>query len=107
MIIVLIRERDNKKMVLNNELLLSFITALTSFASGSPVYLHGHTGVGTPSFNRQHFSPHPWSASTQGLLILFCFLYLLGLKSSIKYSWNIEIMPSFTYGLVELSYWSL
>uniref|UniRef100_H2RRA6 Ankyrin repeat and KH domain containing 1 n=1 Tax=Takifugu rubripes TaxID=31033 RepID=H2RRA6_TAKRU len=43
--------------------------ALTSFAtsiSGSPVYLHGHTGVGTPSFNRQHFSPHPWSASTQG-----------------------------------------
>ncbi|XP_061580997.1 ankyrin repeat and KH domain-containing protein 1 isoform X8 [Cololabis saira] len=43
--------------------------ALTSYAtsmSGSPVYLHGHTGVGTPSFSRQHFSPHPWSASTSG-----------------------------------------
>ncbi|CAG5991960.1 unnamed protein product [Menidia menidia] len=43
--------------------------ALTSYAtsiSGSPVYLHGHAGVGTPSFNRQHFSPHPWSASTSG-----------------------------------------
>uniref|UniRef100_A0A3Q1IJC9 K Homology domain-containing protein n=1 Tax=Anabas testudineus TaxID=64144 RepID=A0A3Q1IJC9_ANATE len=34
--------------------------------SGSPVYLHGHTAVGTPSFSRQHFSPHPWSASTSG-----------------------------------------
>uniref|UniRef100_A0A8P4KTP8 K Homology domain-containing protein n=1 Tax=Dicentrarchus labrax TaxID=13489 RepID=A0A8P4KTP8_DICLA len=43
--------------------------ALTSYAtsiSGSPVYLHGHTPVGTPSFSRQHFSPHPWSASTSG-----------------------------------------
>uniref|UniRef100_A0A672IQC3 Ankyrin repeat and KH domain-containing protein 1-like n=1 Tax=Salarias fasciatus TaxID=181472 RepID=A0A672IQC3_SALFA len=42
--------------------------ALTSYAtsiSGSPVYLHGQT-AGTPSFNRQHFSPHPWSASTSG-----------------------------------------
>uniref|UniRef100_H3CUB6 Ankyrin repeat and KH domain containing 1 n=1 Tax=Tetraodon nigroviridis TaxID=99883 RepID=H3CUB6_TETNG len=39
----------------------SFATSI----SGSPVYLHGHTAVGTPSFNRQHFSPHPWSASTQ------------------------------------------
>ncbi|KAM7000390.1 ankyrin repeat and KH domain-containing protein 1 isoform 4-T4 [Tautogolabrus adspersus] len=43
--------------------------ALTSYAtsiSGSPVYLHGHTAVGAPSFSRQHFSPHPWSASTSG-----------------------------------------
>uniref|UniRef100_A0A668AVP9 Ankyrin repeat and KH domain containing 1 n=1 Tax=Myripristis murdjan TaxID=586833 RepID=A0A668AVP9_9TELE len=43
--------------------------SLTSYAtsiSGSPVYLHGHTAVGTPSFSRQHFSPHPWSASTSG-----------------------------------------
>uniref|UniRef100_A0A672IQK3 Ankyrin repeat and KH domain-containing protein 1-like n=1 Tax=Salarias fasciatus TaxID=181472 RepID=A0A672IQK3_SALFA len=42
--------------------------SLTSYAtsiSGSPVYLHGQT-AGTPSFNRQHFSPHPWSASTSG-----------------------------------------
>ncbi|KAJ8406126.1 hypothetical protein AAFF_G00310140 [Aldrovandia affinis] len=41
--------------------------ALTSFAtsiSGSPVYLPGPAPVGTPSFSRQHFSPHPWSAST-------------------------------------------
>uniref|UniRef100_A0A3B4U298 Ankyrin repeat and KH domain containing 1 n=1 Tax=Seriola dumerili TaxID=41447 RepID=A0A3B4U298_SERDU len=35
--------------------------------SGSPVYLHGHTAVGTPSFSRQHFSPHPWSASTSAV----------------------------------------
>lgn len=51
----------------------SSLTALTSYAtsiSGSPVYLHGHTPVGTPSFSRQHFSPHPWSASTQGIFFL-------------------------------------
>ncbi|KAM6978065.1 ankyrin repeat and KH domain-containing protein 1-like [Aplochiton taeniatus] len=43
--------------------------ALTSYAtsiSGSQVYLHGPAAVGTPSFNRQHFSPHPWSASSSG-----------------------------------------
>ncbi|KAM9309629.1 ankyrin repeat and KH domain-containing protein 1 isoform 3-T3 [Pholidichthys leucotaenia] len=43
--------------------------ALTSYAtsiSGNPVYLHAHTAAGTPSFSRQHFSPHPWSASTSG-----------------------------------------
>ncbi|XP_017282138.1 ankyrin repeat and KH domain-containing protein 1 isoform X3 [Kryptolebias marmoratus] len=43
--------------------------ALTSYAPsipGSPVYLHSHAGVGAPSFSRQHFSPHPWSASTSG-----------------------------------------
>lgn len=42
--------------------------ALTGFnptISGNPVYLHGHA-VGAPSFSRQHFSPHPWSASTSG-----------------------------------------
>ncbi|KAJ8337628.1 hypothetical protein SKAU_G00365940 [Synaphobranchus kaupii] len=40
---------------------------LTSFAtsiSGSAVFLPGPAPVGTPSFSRQHFSPHPWSAST-------------------------------------------
>lgn len=30
----------------------------------NPVYLHGHTAVGGPSFSRQHFSPHPWSATS-------------------------------------------
>lgn len=53
----------------NSSCLLSTLPALTSYAtsiSGSPVYLHGHTAVGTPSFSRQHFSPHPWSASTSG-----------------------------------------
>uniref|UniRef100_A0A8C9S3A6 Ankyrin repeat and KH domain containing 1 n=1 Tax=Scleropages formosus TaxID=113540 RepID=A0A8C9S3A6_SCLFO len=46
---------------------ISSSAALTSFAtsiSGSPVFLQGHPPVGTPSFSRQHFSPHPWSAST-------------------------------------------
>uniref|UniRef100_A0A8C9T4K5 Ankyrin repeat and KH domain containing 1 n=1 Tax=Scleropages formosus TaxID=113540 RepID=A0A8C9T4K5_SCLFO len=46
---------------------LSSSTALTSFAtsiSGSPVFLPGPAPMGTPSFSRQHFSPHPWSAST-------------------------------------------
>uniref|UniRef100_A0A8C1IX57 Ankyrin repeat and KH domain containing 1 n=1 Tax=Cyprinus carpio TaxID=7962 RepID=A0A8C1IX57_CYPCA len=42
-------------------------TALPSFTtsiSASPVFLPGPANVGTPSFSRQHFSPHPWSAST-------------------------------------------
>ncbi|CAL1613505.1 unnamed protein product [Knipowitschia caucasica] len=39
--------------------------ALASYTT-NPVYLHGHTAVGAPSFSRQHFSPHPWSASTSG-----------------------------------------
>ncbi|CAM4668988.1 unnamed protein product [Leuciscus chuanchicus] len=46
---------------------MSSSTALTSFTtsiSASPVYLQGSVPVGTPSFSRQHFSPHPWSAST-------------------------------------------
>ncbi|KAM9450421.1 ankyrin repeat and KH domain-containing protein 1 isoform 3-T3 [Clarias gariepinus] len=46
---------------------ISSSTALTSFAtsmSASPVFLQGPAPVGTPSFSRQHFSPHPWSAST-------------------------------------------
>ncbi|XP_072518561.1 ankyrin repeat and KH domain-containing protein 1 isoform X3 [Salminus brasiliensis] len=46
---------------------ISSSTALTSFApsmSASPVFLPGPAPVGTPSFSRQHFSPHPWSAST-------------------------------------------
>uniref|UniRef100_A0A6Q2ZIT2 K Homology domain-containing protein n=1 Tax=Esox lucius TaxID=8010 RepID=A0A6Q2ZIT2_ESOLU len=45
------------------------LVALTSYAtsmSGSQVYLHGPAAVGTPSFSRQHFSPHPWSAATSG-----------------------------------------
>uniref|UniRef100_A0A7N9AKM5 NACHT domain-containing protein n=1 Tax=Mastacembelus armatus TaxID=205130 RepID=A0A7N9AKM5_9TELE len=44
-------------------------TPLTSYAtsiSGSPVYLHGRTPVGTPSFRRQHFPHHSWSVSTSG-----------------------------------------
>uniref|UniRef100_A0A4W5LX87 Ankyrin repeat and KH domain containing 1 n=1 Tax=Hucho hucho TaxID=62062 RepID=A0A4W5LX87_9TELE len=46
---------------------ISSSAALTSFAtsiSGSTVYLQGPSPVGTPSFSRQHFSPHPWNAST-------------------------------------------
>ncbi|KAJ7997313.1 hypothetical protein DPEC_G00227670 [Dallia pectoralis] len=46
---------------------ISSSAALTSFATSiscSPVYLQGPPPVGTPSFSRQHFSPHPWSAST-------------------------------------------
>ncbi|XP_076836870.1 ankyrin repeat and KH domain-containing protein 1 isoform X2 [Brachyhypopomus gauderio] len=46
---------------------ISSSTALTSFAtsmSASPVFLPGPAPVGTPSFSRQHFSPHPWSSST-------------------------------------------
>ncbi|XP_048884163.1 ankyrin repeat and KH domain-containing protein 1-like isoform X5 [Brienomyrus brachyistius] len=40
--------------------------ALTSFAASiaSPVFLQGPAPVCTPSLSRQHFSPHPWSAST-------------------------------------------
>ncbi|TRY57576.1 hypothetical protein DNTS_023504 [Danionella cerebrum] len=32
--------------------------------SASSVFLPGPAQVGAPSFSRQHFSPHPWSAST-------------------------------------------
>ncbi|KAJ8014937.1 hypothetical protein DPEC_G00020950 [Dallia pectoralis] len=43
--------------------------ALTNYGtsmSASQVYLHGPAAVGTPSFSRQHFSPHPWSAASSG-----------------------------------------
>ncbi|KAI2651307.1 Ankyrin repeat and KH domain-containing protein 1 [Labeo rohita] len=46
---------------------MSSSAALPSFTtsiSASPVFLPGPAPVGTPSFSRQHFSPHPWSAST-------------------------------------------
>ncbi len=46
---------------------MSSSTALPSFTtsiSASPVFLPGPAHVGTPSFSRQHFSPHPWNAST-------------------------------------------
>ncbi|XP_052392354.1 ankyrin repeat and KH domain-containing protein 1 isoform X2 [Carassius gibelio] len=46
---------------------MSVSTALPNFTtsiSASPVYLPGPAPMGTPSFSRQHFSPHPWSAST-------------------------------------------
>ncbi|XP_045140678.1 ankyrin repeat and KH domain-containing protein 1 [Echinops telfairi] len=41
-------------------------TPLTSFSSipGTRVYLQGPAPVGTPSFNRQHFSPHPWTSAS-------------------------------------------
>ncbi|KAJ8281504.1 hypothetical protein COCON_G00040230 [Conger conger] len=44
----------------SSAVLTSFATSIT----GSPAYLSGPAPVGTPSFSRQHFSPHPWSAST-------------------------------------------
>lgn len=62
---------------LHTELFYCVSTALTSFAPsipGSPVYLHSHAGVGAPSFSRQHFSPHPWSASTSGKYSVFYVL---------------------------------
>ncbi|XP_032332779.1 ankyrin repeat and KH domain-containing protein 1 isoform X9 [Camelus ferus] len=39
---------------------------LTSFSSipGTRVFLQGPAPVGTPSFNRQHFSPHPWTSAS-------------------------------------------
>nr|XP_044988824.1 ankyrin repeat and KH domain-containing protein 1 isoform X8 [Jaculus jaculus] len=39
---------------------------LTSFSGipGTRVFLQGPAPVGTPSFNRQHFSPHPWTSSS-------------------------------------------
>uniref|UniRef100_A0A8C1CXY4 Ankyrin repeat and KH domain containing 1 n=1 Tax=Cyprinus carpio carpio TaxID=630221 RepID=A0A8C1CXY4_CYPCA len=36
----------------------------TTSISASTVFLPGPAPMGTPSFSRQHFSPHPWSAST-------------------------------------------
>uniref|UniRef100_A0A669C6H0 Ankyrin repeat and KH domain containing 1 n=1 Tax=Oreochromis niloticus TaxID=8128 RepID=A0A669C6H0_ORENI len=60
---------DNSSQVPDRLLLLSVSLALPNFAtgiSGNPVFLPGHT-AGTPSFSRQHFSPHPWSASTSAV----------------------------------------
>ncbi|XP_027256593.1 ankyrin repeat and KH domain-containing protein 1 isoform X10 [Cricetulus griseus] len=39
---------------------------LTSFSGipGTRVFLQGPAPVGTPSFNRQHFSPHPWTSTS-------------------------------------------
>ncbi|XP_070088851.1 ankyrin repeat and KH domain-containing protein 1 isoform X16 [Equus przewalskii] len=39
---------------------------LTSFSgiTGTRVFLQGPAPVGTPSFNRQHFSPHPWTSAS-------------------------------------------
>ncbi|XP_060035411.1 ankyrin repeat and KH domain-containing protein 1 isoform X2 [Erinaceus europaeus] len=39
---------------------------LTSFSNipGARVFLQGPAPVGTPSFNRQHFSPHPWTSAS-------------------------------------------
>ncbi|XP_074866152.1 ankyrin repeat and KH domain-containing protein 1 isoform X9 [Carettochelys insculpta] len=38
---------------------------LTGFSTNiQRVYLQGPAPVGTPSFNRQHFSPHPWTSAT-------------------------------------------
>lgn len=51
---------SSQRMVNNPIALTSYATTIT----GNPVYLHGPAAVGTPSFNRQHFSPHPWSASS-------------------------------------------
>ncbi|KAM7140376.1 ankyrin repeat and KH domain-containing protein 1 isoform 13-T13 [Molossus nigricans] len=41
-------------------------TPLTSFSGipGTRVFLQGPAPVGTPSFNRQHFSPHPWTSAS-------------------------------------------
>ncbi|XP_036917823.1 ankyrin repeat and KH domain-containing protein 1 isoform X9 [Sturnira hondurensis] len=39
---------------------------LTSFSGipGTRVFLQAPAPVGTPSFNRQHFSPHPWTSAS-------------------------------------------
>ncbi|XP_063521616.1 ankyrin repeat and KH domain-containing protein 1 isoform X23 [Pongo pygmaeus] len=39
---------------------------LASFSGipGTRVFLQGPAPVGTPSFNRQHFSPHPWTSAS-------------------------------------------
>ncbi|XP_069508766.1 ankyrin repeat and KH domain-containing protein 1 isoform X2 [Ambystoma mexicanum] len=37
------------------------ITSFSSSIQGTPVFLQGPAPVGTPSFNRQHFSSHPWT----------------------------------------------
>ncbi|XP_004841938.1 ankyrin repeat and KH domain-containing protein 1 isoform X8 [Heterocephalus glaber] len=39
---------------------------LSSFSGipGTRVFLQGPASVGTPSFNRQHFSPHPWTSTS-------------------------------------------
>ncbi|XP_043924865.1 ankyrin repeat and KH domain-containing protein 1-like [Protopterus annectens] len=38
------------------------LTSFTANMAGSQVLLQGPPPVGTPSFSRQHFSPHPWTS---------------------------------------------
>uniref|UniRef100_A0A8C9ET43 K Homology domain-containing protein n=1 Tax=Pavo cristatus TaxID=9049 RepID=A0A8C9ET43_PAVCR len=40
------------------------LTGFSANMQGARVYLQGPAPVGTPSFNRQHFSPHPWTSAT-------------------------------------------
>ncbi|XP_077165630.1 ankyrin repeat and KH domain-containing protein 1 isoform X8 [Paroedura picta] len=40
------------------------MTGFSANIQGTRVYLQGPAPVGTPSFNRQHFSPHPWTSAT-------------------------------------------
>ncbi|XP_066481474.1 ankyrin repeat and KH domain-containing protein 1 isoform X5 [Tiliqua scincoides] len=40
------------------------MTGFSANIQGARVYLQGPAPVGTPSFNRQHFSPHPWTSAT-------------------------------------------
>ncbi|KFV48801.1 Ankyrin repeat and KH domain-containing protein 1, partial [Tyto alba] len=40
------------------------LTGFSANIQGARVYLQGPAPVGTPSFNRQHFSPHPWTSAT-------------------------------------------
>uniref|UniRef100_A0A8C9YZA6 Ankyrin repeat and KH domain containing 1 n=1 Tax=Sander lucioperca TaxID=283035 RepID=A0A8C9YZA6_SANLU len=62
--------RSASQRMVNSPIGMNVYCSIYNYATsitGSPVYLHGHTGVGTPSFSRQHFSPHPWSASTSAV----------------------------------------
>uniref|UniRef100_A0A8C9L6S8 K Homology domain-containing protein n=1 Tax=Pavo cristatus TaxID=9049 RepID=A0A8C9L6S8_PAVCR len=44
------------------------LTGFSANMQGARVYLQGPAPVGTPSFNRQHFSPHPWTSATNSFV---------------------------------------
>lgn len=50
------------------------MTGFSANIQGARVYLQGPAPVGTPSFNRQHFSPHPWTSASNSCRSFVGFL---------------------------------
>ncbi|XP_053098830.1 ankyrin repeat and KH domain-containing protein 1 isoform X8 [Hemicordylus capensis] len=68
------------------------MTGFSANIQGARVYLQGPAPVGTPSFNRQHFSPHPWTSATNSCRSI------MGLSNSALQSVGESPIPSVSSG---------